>query len=256
MIPTVLVIGGSDSSGGAGITRDLHTLHQLNVRGVAVITAVTAQTHTSVQSINFIPRGTIHDQLETALASNTIQAIKIGMLGSRRAVEAVALSLPPRTEVPIVLDPVLAASSGRALVDEDARVAIIELLFPRVTLVTPNALEAASLLGLPVVTNSAALEDYAKRLLDDGPYAVLVKGGHAEGEESVDLLALPESDVVKLRGPRLPGSQRGTGCALASAIAAGLAYELPLVNACREAKRYVTRLFEHAIAVSGETRFV
>ena len=249
MIPTVLVIGGSDSSGGAGITRDLHTLHDLKVRGVAVITAVTAQTHTRVHSINLIPHGSIRDQIETALASNRIHAIKIGMLGTRRAVEAVALSLPQRSEVPIILDPVLAASSGRALVDDDARIALIELLFPRVTLVTPNALEAASLLGETVVTDSAALEAYAVRLLEDGPRTVLLKGGHAEGEESVDLFASPGNDVVKLRGPRLPGSLRGTGCALASAIAAGVAHELPLVSACREAKRYVTGLFERALAV-------
>ena len=251
MTPTVLVIGGSDSSGGAGITRDLQTLHDLSVRGVAVISAVTAQTHGRVQSINLIPQGAIRDQIETALASNRVHAIKIGMLGTRRAVEAVALSLPSRGEVPIILDPVLAASSGRALVDDEARVALVELLFPRVTLVTPNALEAAALLSDAVITDSERLEAYALRLLDDGPDAVLVKGGHAEGEESVDLFASAGRDlgheIVRLRGPRLPGSVRGTGCALASAIAAGVAHQLPLLDACREAKRYVTGLFERAL---------
>ncbi len=244
--PTVLVIGGSDSSGGAGISRDLSTLHDLNVRGVAVITAVTAQTNTSVRSIHLVPQGTIRDQIETALTSNRIHAIKIGMLGTRRAVEAVALSLPLRSEIPVVLDPVLAASSGRALTDDDARIALVEALFPRATVITPNAVEAASLLGEPVVTDAATLESYAQRLLDDGPRAVLLKGGHAEGEESVDVLVLADREVARLSGPRRPGTLRGTGCALASAIAAGLARELPLIDACREAKRYIMGLFEQA----------
>jgi hydroxymethylpyrimidine/phosphomethylpyrimidine kinase len=246
--PAVLVIGGSDSSGGAGITRDLRTLHDLGAHGVAVITAVTAQTHSSVQSINLIPQGTIRDQIESALASNRIHAVKIGMLGTRRAVEAVASSLARLNEVPIVLDPVLASSSGRALADEEARVALMELLFPRATLVTPNAPEAAALLGEPVATHTAALEAFAVRLLDDGPRAVLLKGGHTEGDESIDLLVSHETDIVRLRGPRLPGTVRGTGCALASAIAAGLARELPLESACREAKKYVAGLFARAIA--------
>jgi len=246
MNPTVLVIGGSDSSGGAGIARDLQALHDMNVRGVAVVTAVTAQTDTSVRSINLVPQGAIRDQIETALSSNRIHAIKIGMLGTRRAVEAVAHSLPVRSEVPVILDPVLASSSGRALTDDDARVALIELLFPRATLITPNAVEAAALLGEPAVTDAATLESYALRLLDQGPRAVLLKGGHAEGDDSVDLLVNAEREVARLSGPRMRGTLRGTGCALASAIAAGLARELRLIDACREGKRYIMSLFEVA----------
>jgi hydroxymethylpyrimidine/phosphomethylpyrimidine kinase len=219
----------------------------VNVRGVAVVTAVTAQTDTSVRSINLVPQGTIRDQIETALSSNRIHAIKIGMLGTHRAVEAVAASLPVRGNVPVIVDPVLAASSGRALADDDARAALIEVLFPRATLITPNAIEAAMLLGAPVVTDAATLESYASRLLEDGPQAVLLKGGHAEGEDSVDLLAAPDREVVRLCGPRMGGTLRGTGCALASAIAAGVARDLPLVDACREAKRYVMGLFEQAL---------
>jgi hydroxymethylpyrimidine/phosphomethylpyrimidine kinase len=246
--PTVLVIGGSDSSGGAGISRDLEALHDMNVRGVAVVTAVTAQTNTSVRSINLVPQGTIRDQIETALSSNRIHAIKIGMLGTRRAVEAVAFSLPVRSEVPIVLDPVLAASSGRALADDDARVALVELLFPRATLITPNAVEAAALLGEAAVTDAVTLESYALRLIDDGPRSVMLKGGHAEGEDCVDILVSADREVARLSGPRLRGTLRGTGCALASAIAAGLARELPMIDACREGKRYVMSLFERALA--------
>lgn len=245
--PTVLVIAGSDSSGGAGISRDLSTLHDLHVNGVAVVTAVTAQTNTSVRGIHFVPSSMIRDQIATALASNTIHAIKIGMLGTSAAVEAVASSLPLRNEIPIVLDPVLAASSGRSLLEDDARIALIELLFPRSTLITPNIPEAAALLGEPVAQGAATLMTYATRLLADGPRAVLVKGGHGEGDESVDLLISSLADVVKLRGPRLPGTLRGTGCALSSAIAAGLARELSLVAACREGRNYVGSLFDAAI---------
>lgn len=243
---TVLVIGGSDSSGGAGIVRDLQTLHDLNVRGVAVLTAVTAQTNASVRSIHPIPPETIRDQIETALSSNPVGAIKIGMLGTRDAVEAVALSLAGHGELPLVLDPVLAASSGRALLDDDARVALIDLLFPRATVITPNAIEAATLLGARFVTDTATLESYAARLLDLGARSVLLKGGHAEGEESVDILVNPDREVARLRGTRMAGALRGTGCALASAIAAGLALELPLLEACRRARRYISRLFEKA----------
>lgn len=246
MVPTVLAIGGSDSSGGAGIGRDLRTLHDLKVPGVAVVTAVTAQTNAGVRSIHRVPPQVIRDQIETALTSSAVHAVKIGMLGTRRAVEAVALCLQVRSELPVVLDPVLAASSGPALLDDDARGALVELLFPRATVVTPNAIEAASLLGEPPVTDGAKLEAYARRLLGSGARAVLLKGGHAEGDEAVDLLVRTDGEVIRLASPRRPGTLRGTGCALASAIAAGLARGLPLENACREGKRYVAKLFENA----------
>ena len=247
MRPTVLVIGGTDSSGGAGVTRDMRTLADLEIIGVAAITAITAQTNTQVQSIHCLSPGLIQDQIATALASNVVNAIKIGMLGTREAVEAVVASLPLRSEMPIVLDPVLAASSGRALLDEEGRIALVEKLLPRVTVVTPNIPEAALLLGEPVAHNDAALTLYGMRLLQDGAGAVLIKGGHAEGDEAVDLLMTAPRQVVKLRSPRLPGTLRGTGCALASAIAAGLARDRPLVTACRDAKHYVASQFDAAL---------
>jgi hydroxymethylpyrimidine/phosphomethylpyrimidine kinase len=244
----VLVIGGSDSSGGAGIARDLRTLSDVGAHGVAVVTAVTAQTHSDVQSIHLVPPSMIRGQIETALASNNVRAIKIGMLGSREGVEAVVASLPPRNETPIVLDPVLAASSGRTLLDDEGRVALVSQLFPLATLITPNALEAAALLGEPVVGTSTELMSYGTRLLRQGPRAVLIKGGHSAGDEAVDILFSGDRDVLALQCTRLPGSLRGTGCALASAIAAGLARDLSMLSACRQAKRYVAGLFEEAIS--------
>jgi hydroxymethylpyrimidine/phosphomethylpyrimidine kinase len=243
----VLVIGGSDSSGGAGVARDLRTLSDLGMHGVAVVTAVTAQTHAAVRGMHMVPPDFIADQIAAALASNVVRAIKIGMLGTARAVETVAANLP-RERVPVVLDPVLAASSGGRLLDDNGRSALIEHLLPRATLVTPNVPEIALLLGKPLSTDTATLERYGARLLELGPSAVLVKGGHGEGDEAIDLLLSKTADVITLRGPRLPGSLRGTGCALASAIAAGLARDQPIPAACREAKRYVAGLFESAIA--------
>lgn len=243
--PTVLVIGGSDSSGGAGIARDLCTLADFDVAGTTVVTAVTAQTHTRVESIHPVPPSSIRDQIVTALESNPVRAVKIGMLGTKQAVEAVASSLPHRMDLPIVLDPVLAASSGRALLDDEGRAALMETLLPRVTLLTPNRPETALLLGQAISSEEGTfIAECGQRLLGYGPRAVLIKGGHAEGDESVDFLITPELGVTMLKGPRLPGSVRGTGCALASAIAAGLAKELPLATACGEAKRYVASLFD------------
>jgi hydroxymethylpyrimidine/phosphomethylpyrimidine kinase len=242
----VLVIAGADSSGGAGLTRDLRTLHDLGVNGVAVVTAVTAQTNTSVRAIHFVPPTLIREQIATALASSAVRAIKIGMLGTRAAVEAVAAMLPLRNEIPIVLDPVLAASSGRSLLEDDARMALIERLFPKVTLITPNIPEAAVLLGESVSREPATLKAYGVRLLADGPRAVLIKGGHGDGDESVDTL-FTAADVTTFRGPRLPGTLRGTGCALSAAVAAALSREESIVSACRSARDYVARLFDAAM---------
>jgi hydroxymethylpyrimidine/phosphomethylpyrimidine kinase len=244
---TVLVIGGSDCSGGAGIARDLRTLSDHSMHGVAVVTAVTAQTHAEVRGVHLVPPEFIGDQITAALASNAVRAIKIGMLGTARAVEAVAAHLP-RNGMPIVLDPVLAASSGGCLLDDSGKAALVERLLPLATLITPNVPEAALLLGAPVTTDPAALTRYGIELLKLGPAAVLVKGGHGEGDEAIDLLMSTAGDAVTLSGPRLPGTLRGTGCALASAIAVGLASERSLNMACREAKRYVAGLFESAIA--------
>ncbi len=237
---SVLVIAGSDSSGGAGLSRDLRVLADCDVAGVAVVTAVTAQTHAHVQSIHVVPPELIREQIAAALEANDIGAIKIGMLGTRASVEAVARSLPVNDAVPVVLDPVLAASSGRALLDEAGRVAMRELLLANVTLITPNIPEAAALLGKPLVEDEHALIEYALRLREMGPQAVLIKGGHAARAECVDLLVCADGEVVRMVSQRIGSGMRGTGCALASAIAAGLARGLPLAYACRFAKNYLT----------------
>jgi hydroxymethylpyrimidine/phosphomethylpyrimidine kinase len=254
----VLVIAGTDSSGGAGLTRDLRTLSDFGVEGIAVVTAVTAQTSKRVHSVELISPALIRDQIETAFASTgaaagtAIKAIKIGMLGTREIVEAVAECLPSRDDVPIVLDPVLAATSGRVLLDEAGRRALLEHLIPQVTVLTPNLPEAAVLLGEGGVmaTIRGAIPDRvatARRLMALGPSAVLLKGGHSaddgasdDDKNATDVLVSAGGEVKTFTSPRQPGTLRGTGCMLASAIAANLARGAPLADACQSAKAYLS----------------
>ncbi len=238
--PTVLVIAGSDSSGGAGLTRDVRVLSRLGVEALCAVTAVTAQSDRRVAAVHHVPPEVIREQIASAFATRTPDAIKIGMLGSRAAVEAVAEELLARPDVPLVLDPVLAASCGGALLDERGRMALKERLVPRATLVTPNRPEAALLLDAQPAVDEAALAMQARDLLALGAHAVLLKGGHAAGEEAVDWLVTPERAPQRLAAPRVRAVLRGTGCALASAIAGWLAHGAMLADACRRGKDLVS----------------
>lgn len=240
--PSVLVIAGSDSSGGAGVLRDVQVLTQFEVDARCAVTAVTAQTNTQVAAVHYLPPPLIRQQINSALESGEIAAIKIGMLGTCAIVQAVAESLPARDRVPIVLDPVLTSSSGKTLLEEAGLNALRELLMPLVTLITPNLPEAAALLGEEVATSEAAMLDQAQRLLRFDVRAVLMKGGHAAGEESVDVLVTRSDPPLCMRAARKAATRRGTGCALSSAIAAGLASKIPLAVACDRAKAYVWNL--------------
>jgi|KBSMisStaDraftv2_1062788.scaffolds.fasta_scaffold62095_3 hydroxymethylpyrimidine/phosphomethylpyrimidine kinase len=327
--PSVLVIAATDSSGGAGLTRDVRVLTDFSVDALCIATAVTAQSDKRVLSVHHVPPDVIHAQLTAALETRRVGAVKIGMLGNRATVEAVAEALaavgarcaeagmpavgvavsagnagpggadgvsgdeggrqlhdgelddratiPARLSrllahgvaahatTPIVLDPVLVSSSGGILLDARGRAALREKLLPRATLVTPNVPEIAALLGESVAADEVELVNQARRLLELGCQAILLKGGHATGEEAVDLLVMraqgPQHDrrqpegrqieptksgtpvdniiVERITSKRMPGTSRGTGCALASGIAAGLASGHSLLEACRRAKRYV-----------------
>jgi hydroxymethylpyrimidine/phosphomethylpyrimidine kinase len=239
-VTAVLVIAGSDSSGGAGLTRDVRTLEALGVDALCVLTAVTAQTDTRVVAVQPIPADIVHAQMAAALATRRVGAVKIGMLATGAAVTAVADSLPPRTAVPLVLDPVLAASSGAELLDSSGREALRELLLPRVTLLTPNIPEAAMLLGEPTARSEEELLRQARALLALGPEAVLLKGGHGSGPLATDLLLTARAAPQRFTAPRSSAVRRGTGCTLAAAVAAGLAHGLDLPLACERAKQYVT----------------
>lgn len=237
--PAVLVIAGSDSSGGAGIARDLRALADLGVPALCAITAVTAQTHEHVVSVHHVPQEVVRAQIHTALESRAIGAVKIGMLGTRETVNAVADCLPRNGAIPIVLDPVLLSSSGGVLLDEEGRVTMRARLFPLATVLTPNIPEAASLCAAALAPSRDALIAQARTLLSTGVRAVLLKGGHAVGPEATDLLLTDHGEPQWLSSPRLDTRCRGTGCALASAIAAGLASGSSLEEACRGAKQYV-----------------
>jgi hydroxymethylpyrimidine/phosphomethylpyrimidine kinase len=243
-VSTVLVIAGSDSSGGAGLTRDVRTLTRLDTRALCVVTAVTAQSDAHLTAVHVVPAELVWAQMTAALATRRVDAIKIGMLATRATVLAVTAALPTPAP-PLVLDPVLAASSGGELLDEAGRGALCAALLPRTTLLTPNIPEAAALLGTPIAKSETELLQQAAALLALGPRAVLLKGGHGDGPEAADLLLAVDAAPRWLRTPRIGVTRRGTGCALSAAIAAGLAAGLELATACERAKQHVTQLLQH-----------
>lgn len=241
-MPTVLTIAGSDSSGGAGLQADLRTLAVLGVHAATAVTAVTAQNARGVSAIAAMPADLVVAQLEAAAGDGGIAATKIGMLATAAIVEAVAAAID-NLELPlVVLDPVLAASSGARLLDDDGVQALILELLPRALVVTPNVPEAEALSGRRIDSDEA-LRDAARRLHDLGAENVIVKGGHARGpsEFVVDVLfdgkAFHESRV-----PRASASARGTGCSFASAIAAHLALGRMLPEAAALAQQHVAGL--------------
>lgn len=236
-MPTVLVIAGTDSSGGAGVLRDVTTLRDFGVAAACAVTAVTAQSDSRLIALTPMDPRLVQQQIAGALASHPIAAVKIGMLATADIVRVVIESLP--ADLPVVLDPVLTASAGGALLTAEAQAILREQLLPRVTLVTPNLPEIAALLGESLATDTHTAQTQAQRLLSTGCEAVLLKGGHASGVEAVDLLLASAGGALELCQPRVPANLRGTGCALASAIAAGLARGLALDVACRDAKEYV-----------------
>jgi len=242
-VKAVLLIGGSDSSGGAGIARDLRTLEHFGTPALCALTAVTAQSDHEVQAVFPLPPEIIRAQISAAFATREIAAIKIGMLGTRDAVRTVSQTLASHAKLPIVLDPVLVASSGGVLLDAQGREALCAELLALATLLTPNIPEAAALLGTELATNDAALLAQARALLAHGPEAVLLKGGHGNGPEASDLLVRMQAPVRRFTAARCARTPRGTGCALASAIAAGLAAGADLDSACERAKQYVSSLF-------------
>jgi hydroxymethylpyrimidine/phosphomethylpyrimidine kinase len=242
----VLVIAASDSSGGAGLTRDVATISHFGVQTRCAVTAVTVQTDREVRAVHHIPPELVQAQIQAALAAGDIGAIKIGMLGRRTTVQAVIEALPPRTQLPIVLDPVLRSSSGGTLLDPEGQELLRAALMPRVSLLTPNIPEAAVLLGESCGADERALTDQARRLLRLGPQAVLLKGGHAGGERVSDILVASAGDAVQITGARVPVQGRGTGCSLASAIAVQLMRGQSLLAACTTAQRYVRATLEHA----------
>jgi hydroxymethylpyrimidine/phosphomethylpyrimidine kinase len=249
----LLIIAGSDSSGGAGIQADIKTATALGVYAMTAITAVTAQDMAHVRAIHLVPGSLVRDQINCVLDGIGADAIKIGMLGSCGTAEIVADVLAARNAVPVVLDPVLVSTGGTALLELDAIDVITSRLFPLATIVTPNLPEAERLTGIDV-DSEAQLMRAAGRLREFGAAAILVKGGHAEGDRVRDILV--EENAPKIfEAPRLArGSVRGTGCTLSTAIACGLARHLSLSDAVLQAHNYVHAAIETAPDFGGGDR--
>jgi hydroxymethylpyrimidine/phosphomethylpyrimidine kinase len=241
MIPNVLTIAGSDSGGGAGIQADLKTFSALGTFGCSVITALTAQNTRGVTAIHDVPPEFVTAQLDAVFDDIEIAAVKIGMLSRPEVIVAVAEGLERHRAGNIVLDPVMVAKSGDRLLREEAVGALKERLLPLATLITPNLPEAGVLLDIEPAREQAGMTLMAKALRALGPRAVLVKGGHLEGPESIDVLDDGSGEAEVLVAPRIATRHtHGTGCTLSSAIAALLAHGEDLRESVRTAKAYLT----------------
>jgi hydroxymethylpyrimidine/phosphomethylpyrimidine kinase len=250
MTPIALTIAGSDSGGGAGIQADLKTFSALGVYGASVITALTAQNTQGVQGIHVTPPDFISAQMRSVLGDLKVCAIKIGMLADPATIAAIAAELPRSLRSRTVVDPVMVATSGDRLVGDDAIDALKRLIFPNAAIITPNLPEAAALLGATIASSEAEMEAQGRQLLALGCAAVLMKGGHGRGHESVDLLVGPNG-VRRYAAPRIAtANTHGTGCTLSSAIAAGMAKGAGVEDAVSVAKTYVTA----AISAAGTLR--
>ena len=240
----VLIVAGSDSGGGAGIQADLKTVSALGGFGMTAITALTAQNTLGVFGVHPVPPEFIVQQMRVVLDDIGADAIKIGMLGSAEIAEAVADFLET-TNIPIVLDPVMVSTSGSALLDAPGAAAMKQRMLPKALLLTPNLREAEALTGLKI-DGLTAMERAAERLLRLGPRNVLLKGGHLDGDELIDLL-VGQDGRAEFRHPRIDTRHtHGTGCTLASAVAAGLAQGLMLRDAVSGAHDYVQKAIRAA----------
>jgi hydroxymethylpyrimidine/phosphomethylpyrimidine kinase len=238
--PIAVTIAGLDPSGGAGIAADLKTFSALGVYGAAVITALTVQNTKGVFGIHDVPADFIAAQINAVFTDLAVGAVKIGMLGSAAAIDVVAAALDRYRPRHVVLDPVMIASSSQRLLRGDALSRLRDLI-ARVHVLTPNLPEAAALLGTEPARGEAEMQHQAQKLLALGAAAVLIKGGHGGGAESVDFLVEASGEVLRLAAPRIATENtHGSGCTFASTIAAGLAKGLPLPDAAREAKTYVS----------------
>ena len=240
MTPIAVTIAGSDSSGGAGIQADLKTFSALGVYGASVIAALTAQNTRGVQGIHDVPPAFVTQQIDSVFSDLSVGAVKIGMLSRPETIEAVADGLARHRARNVVLDPVMVATSGDRLLAPEAVEALRKRLIPAALIITPNLPEAAALLDEAVARSEDEMRTQGERLLALGATAVLIKGGHGEAPESVDIL-VERLGTTRLPAPRIATrNTHGTGCTLSSAIAAGLAKSLSLHDAVAGAKAYVT----------------
>jgi hydroxymethylpyrimidine/phosphomethylpyrimidine kinase len=253
--PVALTIAGSDSGGGAGIAADLKAFAARGVHGTVAITAITAQNTVGVSAIHSVPAEIVLAQVRAVAADFRIAAVKIGMLGDEGTVMAVAEALTELPDiVPVVVDPVMVAESGARLLEQSAQDELIGQILPRASVITPNVPEARALLGQEPLggADDAEAEWLARALLELGPGAVLLTGGHRHN--AVDLLVSgPDATAVSIEGPRHPdGAAHGSGCTHSSALAAGLALGENLEQAARVARRLAGKAVGQGLRELGE----
>lgn len=237
--PTVLTIAGTDPTGGAGIQADLKTFAALGCYGMSVITALVAQNTTGVKSIYSIPPEFVKEQLLAVLEDIRPDAIKIGMVHSVALVEAITEVLAQYHDIPVVFDPVMIATSGDRLIEEDTVATIKEKLFPLSALITPNMDEAALLAGIPVKT-VGDMHIAASKITGMKPGALLLKGGHLQTEELISLLFEGNSTITEYKSKKInTKNMHGSGCTLSSAIASFIARGYSLADAVANAQDYI-----------------
>ncbi len=245
-IANALTIAGSDSGGGAGIQADLKSFSANGVYGASILAALTAQNTKGVTAIHDVPVDFVTAQMDAVFDDIEIHAVKIGMLSCCPVIEAVVSGLKKHNAQNIVLDPVMVATSGDLLLDEDAIEAVLTELVPLAGLITPNLHEAAKLTSTELAATEADMVQQAEKLLKCGAKAVLIKGGHGSSDEAADLL-LTEGGEKWFRARRINSpNMHGTGCSLSSAIAAWLARGETLERAIGKAKVWLTGAIEHS----------
>lgn len=248
-LPIALTIAGSDPCGGAGLQADLKTFHQHGVYGTSVVTLLTVQSTRSVARVEVLAADLVAQQLDHLLADLTPQAAKSGALGAAPVIEVLA-ERAARFPFPLVVDPVMVSKHGHALLAPEARDALVKQLLPRTFLLTPNAHEAEALLGTPVRTLAQAREA-ARRIAGMGPANVLVKGGHLDVADAVDVL-FTGGVLHELRAPRLDSPHtHGTGCTASAAITARLARGESLLEAVTAVRAFMSRAIATAPAIGG-----
>jgi len=246
VIPIALTIAGSDPSGGAGIQADLKTFHQLRVYGTAVVSLITVQNSTRLSRVELIEPALVTEQANAVLEDTPPNAIKTGALGSAGIIAAVA-GLP--IACALVVDPVMVSKQGAPLLASSARQGLIELLFPKATLVTPNLDEAADLAGIEV-SNINDMREAAQRIASFGPQAVLIKGGHLDGI-AIDIL-YHAGEMLEFAAERVETRHtHGTGCTYSAAITAFLARRMSIPEAVANAKRFITQAIRTAPGIGA-----
>ncbi len=245
LIPSILIVAGTDPTGGAGIVRDIETAAHFQIKANLAITCVNVQDDNRVAEIIPMREDLVAAQMRAALEANPISAIKIGMMGTKAIIEAICNVLKDYPHIPVILDPVLVASSGGKLTTETIIDTMIDKLLSHVTLLTPNREELALLSQSPLASHDEQAIQQAKKLLSLGAQSILVKGGHAEGHLATDSF-INKTEILHISAPRLKGTMRGTGCTLSSAIAAHLALNESMTEAVKKAKAYThTLLLNH-----------